>query len=126
MSEKSHVSLDTKICPICTKQHEIGILLDRRLKNSMEKNTITGYSICPECKEHLDNGFMGLVEIDVEKSGTDSKNYITFENAWRTGNIMFAKKEMLKHILGDNYVERPFSFVEPEFISILQEMVPKE
>ena len=51
MSNKSYVSIEQKQCPICGTLHDVGILLDRRLRDSMEQSTVTGYDLCPEHKE---------------------------------------------------------------------------
>jgi DNA-directed RNA polymerase subunit RPC12/RpoP len=49
---KSHVSLDTKICIFCGKQFEVGII-DKKLKNTLEKVTITGIDFCPTCTKKV-------------------------------------------------------------------------
>ena len=49
MSDKSHVSIEQHICLVCGAAFETGsILLDRRLRASMEHHTKTGWGLCPE------------------------------------------------------------------------------
>ena len=51
MQDKSYVSMEEKVCPVCgiKHNHDCGILLDRRLIESMDKTTVTGYG---EREEH--------------------------------------------------------------------------
>ena len=48
MGTKSHVGMEQNVCPVCGKAFDTGtILLDRRLRNSLERKTVTGWSLCP-------------------------------------------------------------------------------
>ena len=55
---KSYVSMENFICPICGKQHDdgAGILMDMRLKDSFEATTIVGYKFCEEHKLMIAEG----------------------------------------------------------------------
>lgn len=50
---KSHVSVGQKICVVMWKPYDAGIILDRRLKNSLESTTLTGLGLCPEVKKKM-------------------------------------------------------------------------
>lgn len=83
---KSYVSLERNICPICGFEFDTGsIIMDKRLKNTLDHSMMTGYSYCPECNEQIGKGFTALVEEDEElREGN---------RPYRTGRIMFLKKE---------------------------------
>ncbi len=49
MNDKSHVSLEQHVCLVCGKAFDTGaVLLDKRLRASMEHHTKTGWGLCPE------------------------------------------------------------------------------
>lgn len=54
---KSYVGMGYKTCPVCHVKHDEVILLDRRMKNSLENSIFMGYELCPEhmkmCDEYL-------------------------------------------------------------------------
>ena len=63
MNDKSHVSLEQHVCLVCGKAFDTGtILLDKRLRASMEHHTKTGWGLCPEHQKLADDGFVALVE----------------------------------------------------------------
>ena len=65
MNDKSHVSLEQHVCLVCGTRFDTGaILLDRRLRASMERHTATGWGLCPEHQKLSDEGFVALVECD--------------------------------------------------------------
>lgn len=62
---KSNVSLDT--CMYCGEAK--GILLDKRLKDSLEPKTVTSYEPCDACKADMAKGFT-LFEANQDGSHT--------------------------------------------------------
>lgn len=51
--KKSYVSITTYACPLCDKEHSnrAEILLDMRLKDSLEPKTKAGLRICEDCEK---------------------------------------------------------------------------
>lgn len=128
MSEKSHVSMEANICPICGKQHETGsLLLDTRLRQSMERVTVTGESLCKDCSAQAAKGFIALIEIDPAKSGSPNHNQrVSSEHAYRTGNVAWLRKSVAEQVFEGNLMpdaDRPFVFVEPGLIQMLEKQV---
>ncbi len=84
---KSYVSMEQKLCPVCGETHGTNaILLDRRLRPSMERDTVTGYALCLKCQKLKDDGFIALIVC---------KNQPTkLEEADRTGEIIHLKKSV--------------------------------
>jgi hypothetical protein len=120
---KSYVSLEEKICFICGKQHDSGaILLDRRMEDSMEHKTLTGYDHCEECKKKLDEGYAAFVEVSNSPSeGNIMKN----ENAIRTGVIAWMKQHVCDEVFNAK-ITTPMVFVEPDVVKYMQSLIPVE
>lgn len=117
---KSHVGLQQNICLVTGKTFNVGILLDRRLKDSLEEENITGWGFSPEVQEKLDEGYVALVGVDYEKSTiTDGK--LLPENAYRTGQVAYVKKLVLNNILPDFKVDT-VGFVPESIFAQLEEL----
>lgn len=95
---KSHVSVEQKICVVIGKPYDAGILLDRRLKNSLEPTTLTGWGLCPEVKEKIDAGFIAMVEVDESKSIRCDDGKIKPQDAYRLGGVAYLKREVFGRI----------------------------
>jgi hypothetical protein len=125
MSEKSHVSLERKVCVVCGAAYDTGaILLDRRLRKSLERHTCTGSGLCPEHQRLYNDGFVALVECDPEKSGNLAVGAVLEPaQAYRTGRIAHLKRETFGRVFNVPIgSERPYVFVEPGVIDTLQSM----
>ena len=56
--EKSYVSLEQHICPVCLKTFDTGnLLFDEQLRNIFERYTVTGYELCEEHKKVIEDGY---------------------------------------------------------------------
>ncbi len=95
MSDNSHVSLERRVCLVCGTAYDTGsILLDKRLRASMERYTTTGWGLCAEHQRLFDEGFVALVECDLERSGKPSAaDRVKAEQAYRTGRLAHLKRE---------------------------------
>ncbi len=61
MNDKSHVSLERRVCLVCGTHFDTGsVLLDKRLRASMERYTTTGWGLCAEHQKLFDDGFVAL------------------------------------------------------------------
>ena len=119
---KSYVTLEQKVCPVSGKTFDSdSLLMDMKLRDSFEKNTITGWEICPEVQEQLNKGFIALVEIDEDKSTLSSNGNYLPENVWRTGNICYLKQTACNKIFNMK-ITTPFVFIQQGVIEQLQIM----
>jgi hypothetical protein len=101
--------MGVKICPICNEQTESGeILLDRRLKPSMEKYTPTGYGICEKHQKLVDEGWVFLLAVK-----EDDKDYLL-------GTTAQIKKKVWKQMCPDA-PDQPVMRVSESFMKKLQE-----
>lgn len=126
MNEKSHVSLEQHVCLVCGVTFDTGaILLDKRLRASMERHTTTGWGLCPEHQKLSDDGFVALIECDPRRSGSPSgADRIKPEQAYRTGRLAHLKRDVFARVFNVSIAaDQPCVFVEPNVIERLQSMV---
>ena len=125
MNEKSHVSLEQHVCLVCGTRFDTGaVLLDRRLRASMERHTATGWGLCPEHQKLSDDGFVALVECDPQRSGSPAGGgRVKPEQAYRTGRLAHLKREAFAQVFDVPIAaDQPCVFVEPGVIEQLQTM----
>lgn len=89
---KSHAGLGYDVCPICLTKHNETVLLDKRLKETLERDNFTGFSLCPPCKE-LSEEYVAIVIVT-----NDENSKVTLQTANRTGEIIRIKHEAVKRI----------------------------
>lgn len=111
--EKSHVSLERKMCPVTGKLWDTGnLLFDKHLGKKLEKYTTTGYAFCPDVAEKIANGFVALIAIDESKSNSRKTilkgNRVTQEDAFRTGGLMYMRKELAESMFSINIQDMNF------------------
>lgn len=127
MNDKSHVGMDVKLCPVCGKKHTVGILLDKRLRNSLERENVTGWELCDEHRKLYDDGFIALVGVDPERSSPGADGGLKLEDAYRTGDIVHLRLEVWGNVFDMPVPEEdgkpiPMMFVDPEVVQKMQEM----
>ncbi|HBR2750777.1 TPA: ATPase [Klebsiella aerogenes] len=126
MNDKSHVSLEQHLCLVCGVAFDTGtILLDKRLRASMEQHTATGWGLCPEHQKLSDDGFVALVECDPQRSVSPAASgRVKPEQANRTGRLAHLKREVFAKVFNAPVAaDQPCVFVEPGVIEQLQAMV---
>lgn len=126
MNDKSHVSLEQRVCLACGSPFDTGcMLLDKRLRQSMECHTVTGWGLCPEHERLFKEGYVALVECDPQRSGgAPSWGSMKPEQAYRTGRLAHLKREAFAKVFNVPIsAEQPCVFVEPDVIVQLQAMV---
>jgi hypothetical protein len=127
MSEKSHVSVEQQVCLVCGCRFDTGaILLDRRLRPSMERHTITGWDLCPKHRELYEQGYVALVECDPEQSGSSvACDRIPPNEAYRTGKLAHLRKDVFVKLFNvPGELSTPCVFVDPEVMTMLEKMQP--
>lgn len=125
--EKSHVSMEQKICIVTGKTFDSGaLLMDTRMKNSLERHTVTGWGISPEVQDKIDEGFIVLVEIDPDKSENLPNGNISPEGAYRLGRTAYLKESVFKILYPEGDTKKTkVMFVDTKFINYL-ETIPIE
>ncbi|AUA74283.1 ATPase [Pseudomonas aeruginosa] len=126
MNDKSHVSMERHVCLVCGVAYDTGsILLDKRLRQSLERYTTTGWGLCAEHQKLFDEGFVALVECDPERSGKPSgADRLKPEQAYRTGHLAHLKRHVFTEIFNVQIAaDQVCVFVEPGIIERIQTMV---
>ncbi len=125
MNDKSHVSMEQHVCLVCGVAFDTGnLLLDKRLRASMERHTTTGWGLCAEHQKLADEGFVALVECDPQHSGSPGGR-LKPEQAYRTGRLAHIKRHVFTQLFNVPIeANQPCVFVEPGVIEQLQAMVP--
>ena len=110
---------------VCGTAFDTGaVLLDKRLRASMERHTATGWGLCPEHQKLSDDGFVALVECDPQRSGSPAGGgRVKPEQAYRTGRLAHLKREAFAQVFNVPIAaDQPCVFVEPGVIEQLQAM----
>ena len=121
--EKSFVTLEQNVCPICTKVFETGnLLMDTRIRNgklaeTFDKYTVTGYSVCEECQKMIDDGRVALVEINEPSD----PNNLTLDNVDRTGKIGWMKRDIVQQFIPEFPEDKFMCYVENGFFKEMEE-----
>jgi len=124
MSEKSFVSMETAICPVCAQQHQTGaLLIDKRVRNSMERETLTGFAMCAEHQKLKDDGFIALVGIDPKLSTLEPNGSVTVRGAYRTGNLAHMRASVWPTFFHMPVPPHGMCFVEDEMIEQLKQFM---
>lgn len=91
---KSHVGMGYQVCPICYTKHSEVVLLDRRLRDSLERDNFVGFELC---KEHADlqEDYVGIVEI--ENQGNQVTR-LSPKSVKPTGRYAMVRREAASHI----------------------------
>jgi len=124
MDDKSYVSLEQRVCLVCGTPFDTGnLLLDKRLRASMERHTVTGWGLCAEHQKLADDGFVALVECDPQRSGSPGGS-LKPEQAYRTGRLAHIKRHVFTQVFNVPIeANQACVFVEPGVIEKLQAMV---
>ncbi len=90
---KSHVSMEQHVCMVCCTTFDTGaILFDRRLRDSMEAATTTGWGFCREHGRLRDEGYIALVGIDESRSRQRPDGNYDPGDVWRTGRLAHIRR----------------------------------
>jgi hypothetical protein len=126
MNDKSYVSIEQQVCLVCGQTFETGaLLLDRRLRASMDRQTVTGWELCAEHRRLYEAGFVALIECDPARSGaTPHTRALQPGQAYRTGQWVHLRRETFARVFNVEMAPgQPCCFVEPGVIERLKAMV---
>jgi hypothetical protein len=125
MDEKSFVLLEQRVCLICGITFETGaLLLDKRLRQSLQRNTTTGWGLCMEHKKLFDDGFVALVECDPERSSASVGDVMKPEDGYRTGQVAHVRRALFHELFAVSITaDVPFVYVEPGIIATIEKIV---
>lgn len=121
--DKSFVTLEQNICQVCGTKFDTGaLLLDRRMRDTFDKYTVTDYGLCPECQKLNNDGYIALVVADPAKSKTEPNGNLKIENAYRTGEIIHLRYTAFERIFNMPHNNLPMGFIDQETAKKLKEL----
>lgn len=115
---KSHVGMGFHLCPVCGHKHDEVVLLDRGLRNSLEKENFLGWSLCPEHQKLFDDDFIALIET------RNSSNNL--KDADRTGNLAHVRADAFIQVFGQTPPPGKLVFVEEGVLAKLEGMIKED
>lgn len=109
---KSNVSYEKRLCPVCGVEHLTDtLLLDTRGRDSLERETLTGWGLCPEHQKLADDGYIALIAVDAARSATKN-GAITLEGAWRTGAVAHIRRSAWPNLFDMPLPDGALAFIE--------------
>lgn len=113
---KSHVSMGHEVCPICYEHHSEVILLDKRLRNTLERKTVTGISLCPKHKA-MQAEYVALVAV----SNHGASRSLKPTDATPTGVYAHVRRSVAAQMFNITIAgDMPMVYVDPEVIEMLK------
>lgn len=92
--------------------------MNRQLRNIFEnKYACTGFGVCPEHQKYIDDGY--VICLEVSNKPRENGEVMKPEDAYRTGNLCFIKKEAACEIF-NTPIESPVVYLEIGVIERLQ------
>ena len=109
---KSHVGMGVTVCPVCLAEHDEVILLDMRLRDSLEQRQATGWGMCPDCAGKKAEGYIALIGVTNKPK--------ELNEAVRTGDVVRIKATAWPDIFNSPVPDKGIAFVHPEVIEYLK------
>lgn len=117
MSDKSYVTMESAVCPVCGARHDTGnLLLDKRLRQKFDRHTITGWAMCGTHQKLKDDNYTAVVGIDPDKS-----NGHTVSGVWRTGLVAHIRNSVWGKLFNQPLPDKGICFAPDEVLQMLQE-----
>lgn len=122
---KSYVTMESKLCMTCGCEYSTGtILLDKRMQNRFERDTVTGWGLCDTHAQAAKEGLVALIEVDPAKSSPSSDGKLMPDDAYRTGRVVLVKRDVLRKAVNTEVPDDcPFMFID---IGAFNRMLPPE
>lgn len=120
MPEKSFVTMEQAVCPVCAKIEDTGaLLLDKRMRSRFDRTTVTGFAMCAEHQKLADDGYIALVVIDQTKSADMTPNGV-----WRTGPICYVRPHVAEQLFDERAKRQdgsyhPIIWIDQEIFDML-------
>jgi hypothetical protein len=117
-SDKSFVGILHYLCLVCMDEVNSDILLDKRLKDSLEKDNYTISSeLCAECESKRAE-YIALVEVS---NGTKAA-VLKPSDAIRTGRIVHLRRSVWNNIFDSECPPLPAAFIDIDCYNMLLKM----
>ena len=127
--DQSYVGMESKECILCKEEYETGsLLLDKRLRKSLDRLNCTGPGLCNTCKtthtglpiEEYDH--VALIEATNPVYNRDRRGRKRLESAETSGTVCFMRRECYAQMFDVDLGDWEFCMVEPEVMAMLSQM----
>lgn len=115
---RNYVGMGVHVCPVCLKEHDEVVLIDKSLRPTLEKRNFMGWAMCAEHEERRQEGYIALIECSDDQQPT-------LKSANRTGAFGHVRKEAWPLIFNTPAPDTPIAFVQQGVLEQLQNMMPK-
>ena len=115
---RNYVGIGVHVCPVCLKEHDEVVLIDKSLRPTLDERSFVGWAMCAEHEERWQEGYIALIECSNDRQPT-------LKNANRTGAIAHVRKEAWPRIFNVPAPDTPIAFVQQGVIERLQGMMPE-
>lgn len=116
---REYVGMGVHVCPVCLKEHDEVVLMDKRLRPTLNKWNFVGWAMCAEHEARWQEGYIALIECSNDQQPT-------LENVNRTGLIAHVRKEAWPNVFNMPTPDIPIAFVQQGVIEHLQGLAPPE
>jgi len=112
------VALTKSICPCCCSTTDDTIIMNTSLTKKWADKVkslhgqVTETQWCKDCQAVVDGGGVWLIEVDPDKSKSESNGMLKIENAHRTGRVWAIRREAAERIF--NQPPEPMVFIDPQ------------
>jgi hypothetical protein len=99
------------------------LLMDKRMKDTFERHTLTGPGCCGDCTTKKDDGYIACVECDADKSNAEidgSQETMKHEDAFRTGQITWVRESAWLNMFNVPVPPNNVCFIDEEAAKLLQ------
>lgn len=103
--EKSYVGMGQSLCPVCLKEHDSVVLLNKRLSKTLTGHEFMGWSMCSEHQKLKDDGYVALVVV----SNTEQP---TLKNAVRTGDLVHVRASAWSKLFNTSVPPKGLAFID--------------
>lgn len=121
---KSHVGMGYAVCPVCGTRHDEVVLLDSRMKETLERENFTGFALCPEDKKLHDEGYIALVVAASVPEGVPFHEQ--FNAAKRTGEVIHIRYTVAAQIFNTDLSKLEMVWIDVDGAKKIKTMMPKE
>ena len=116
---REYVGMGVHVCPVCCKEHDEVVLMDKHLRPTLKRWNFMGWAMCKEHEDRWQEGYIALIECSNDQQPT-------LETVKRTGVIAHVKKDVWPHVFNMPAPDTPIAFIQQGVVEKLQAMMPPE
>lgn len=116
---KNYVGVGYEVCPVCGSRHGEAVLIDKRLKESLEPDNFLGFNLCPEHKK-MEAEYLALVVVTYVPERVSFREQ--FNGAKRTGEVIHMRRTLAADFFNVDTSKVPMLWIDPEAAALIKDM----